>query len=335
MSTITAISPRSSIRRIVRSNMKCRGTCLRTSRKPITPSCSSRWISWTPCSASRRPPTAARSSSGRMRRSAAATPAAWRSPEASPATNSTLRMVQRMPYERGKSSLDFLDDAKGDAERHPSLVPGNDDGSLSPERRDKTLELELQRLAVRRVELDAGDEREDVRGGRTDRERGDGRAKPEEISRTGCEVEREIPNLLQEPDLSFSFPRDPARGLQQRVGLFERRRDRLLDEDVLPTLDCCTRDREVLRCRHDDDHRIRDFQQSIERGMRLDLQLFLHFPTALCPRLHESGERQARKVAQNSYVVEPEAARADDPNAWSIRQITTPRSLASTNRMSS
>src|SRR5258706_469651 len=278
MSTITAISPRSSIRRIVRSNMKCRGTCLRTSRKPITPSCSSRWISWTPCSASRRPPTAARSSSGRMRRSAAATPAAWRSPEASPATNSTLRMVQRIPYERGKSSLDFLDDAKGDAERHPSLVPGNDDRSLSPERRDKTLELELQRLAVRRVELDAVDERQqqidvvdhqvedyrDIRSSRAERRQplavDESRAFDMRKRGTHGSVES-----LDVTDLDHHAL--PARELKQRVGLFERRRDGLLDEDVLPTLDCCTRDREVLRCRHDGDHRIRDFQQSIDRGM--------------------------------------------------------------------
>src|SRR5712672_681952 len=206
MSTITAISPRSSIRRIVRSNMKCRGTCLRTSRNPITPSCSSRWISWTPCSASRRPPTAASSSSGRVRRSAAATPAAWRSPEASPATNSTLRMVERMPYQRGKSSLDFLDDAKRDAERHPSLVAGNDDRSFPPKRGDKALQLELQRLSVRRVELYTVDECEDVGRCGADRERVDVGAKAEEISCSSGEVQRKISALLKDPDLPLFLP---------------------------------------------------------------------------------------------------------------------------------
>src|SRR5882757_4766558 len=80
-------------------------------------------------------------------------------------------MVECMPYERGKSSLDFLDDPKRDTQRHPSLVPGNDDRSLSPEGRDKALQLELQWLAVRRVELDSVDECEDVRWRGTYRER--------------------------------------------------------------------------------------------------------------------------------------------------------------------
>ena len=103
----------------------------------------------------------------------------------------------------------------------------------------------------------------------------------------------------------------------------------------LPALDSGTRDGEVRRRRHDDDHRIGDFQQLLQRGVRFDLQLLLHFANAFGPGLHKPGERHAGKIAQNSYVVEPEAARADDPNAWSVRQITTPRSLASTNRMSS
>jgi hypothetical protein len=99
-------------------------------------------------------------------------------------------MVECTPDQRGKSSLDFLDDSKGDAERHPSLVAGNDDRSLSAECGNKALQLELQWLPVRRVELDTVNECEDVGWRRTDRERVDVGAKPEEIARSRGEVER-------------------------------------------------------------------------------------------------------------------------------------------------
>ena len=69
--------------------------------------------------------------------------------------------------------------------------------------------------------------------------------------------------------------------------------------------------------------------------MCLDPELGLYFLRAIAPRLDESAQLNAGEIAQNSYVVEPKAARADDANAWGISQITTPRSLASTNRISS
>ena len=69
--------------------------------------------------------------------------------------------------------------------------------------------------------------------------------------------------------------------------------------------------------------------------MRFDAELGLNLPCAFLSRLDEPGQLDAREVAQNSYVVEPEASRADHTNAWSAPQITTPRSLASTNLISS
>lgn len=69
--------------------------------------------------------------------------------------------------------------------------------------------------------------------------------------------------------------------------------------------------------------------------MRLDSELGTDLPRAILPGLDESAQLDARELAQNSYVVESEAARANYANAWGISQITTPRSLASTNRISS
>src|SRR6266852_7846145 len=86
---------------------------------------------------------------------------------------------------------------------------------------------------------------------------------------------------------------------------------------------------------HHDEDRI----GSIEEGLQCDVaayaKLLLDFCPALRSRLDEPAELDTGKIAKNSYVVEPKAARADDTNEWSFRQITTPRSLASTNRMSS
>jgi hypothetical protein len=87
--------------------------------------------------------------------------------------------------------------------------------------------------------------------------------------------------------------------------------------------------------RHDDYYRIGRVEEAIERRMRHHAELIRDLPCSLLADLDESAQLDARKLAQNPYMVEPEAARADHANAWGISQITTPRSLASTNRRSS
>src|SRR6202030_1713065 len=139
-------------------------------------------------SASRRPPTAASSSSGRIRLSAPATPAAWRSPEASPATNNTLRMV-RVPDQRWESPLDLLYDPKRHTQRHPALFAGDDHRAFALECRNETFQLELQRLSVRCVELDAINERRDVGRSRTNCQGIDIGAEAEEFSGSRSQVE--------------------------------------------------------------------------------------------------------------------------------------------------
>src|ERR1700732_1297107 len=105
-----------------------------------------------------------------MRLNAAATPAAWRSPEASPATNSTLRMVMRVSNQRWESPLDLFHDAKRHTQRHPALLARAAHSAFALERGHETFQLELQWLSVRCVELDSIDERRDVGRCRTNRE---------------------------------------------------------------------------------------------------------------------------------------------------------------------
>src|SRR3954469_1684007 len=69
--------------------------------------------------------------------------------------------------------------------------------------------------------------------------------------------------------------------------------------------------------------------------MRFDRELPLDLQGAIPPGISESAEADSVKFAQNSYVVKAQTSRADDADARSVRQITTPRSLASTNRISS
>src|SRR5688572_22171217 len=110
-------------------------------------------MSSTPCSANRGPPTATRLSSGRSRRSAAATPAACKSPEASPATNSTLRMMVGESDQRRKSQLDLLNDLERNTQRQSPLSSRDDDGPVALEGADEALQLQLQRFAFRCVKL--------------------------------------------------------------------------------------------------------------------------------------------------------------------------------------
>src|SRR6476659_5555096 len=110
-------------------------------------------MSSTPCSASRGPPTAVSSSSGCIRLSAPATPAACRSPDASPATKRTLRMVVRVSDQRRQSQLDLLHDPERDTQRQSPFFAGYYHWRFAGQRRDKTLLLQLQRFAIGRVQF--------------------------------------------------------------------------------------------------------------------------------------------------------------------------------------
>ena len=122
---------------------------------------------------------------------------------------------------------------------------------------------------------------------------------------------------------------------QKSVGFLESSRDGLFDEYVLAALDRSTGNSEVCRCRNDDDDRVRLLEQTIESRVAAHPKILLDFLAALGFCLDEPRELNRPQVAQNSYVVETETARADDSHARSFRQITTPRSLASTNWISS
>src|SRR6266511_147061 len=132
------------------NSFECAGMCFRISTNPITPRCASKWIISTLCSASRGPPTAASGISGRIFRSAAATPAACMSPEASPATKTTLRMVPVFSGERRKRSLYLAHDLERHGERNPAVFARHHYRSFAAQRTDETFELE--RLAFGSVE---------------------------------------------------------------------------------------------------------------------------------------------------------------------------------------
>src|SRR5437868_1183260 len=123
--------------------------------------------------------------------------------------------------------------------------------------------------------------------------------------------------------------------IEECICLFESCRDRLFDEDVLPARDRGAGDVEMRRRGHDYHDAIRCIEQRLERRVAAGLQFFFDFRPALWSRLEETTELNPFQIAQNSYVVEPETARADDADARNFRQITTPRSLASTNRINS
>jgi len=100
-------------------------------------------------------------------------------------------------------------------------------------------------------------------------------------------------------------------------------------------LERCLRDVIVSRSGNDD----RDCVDiSKERSLALvtfhaELAFYLGRPLATV--LDESRERDALHVAENSNVMKSKAARADDADPQLMGQMTTPRPLASTKRMSS
>src|SRR5690242_18634979 len=130
--------------------------CRTTSANPMTASRSVCSMSETPAAAIRDPPIPVSARSGTRAPSSAATPAACRSPDVSPATNNTSRTGRS--GECGKRTLDLAHDAERERERFASVFPGHGHRLLAPHRGDEALELEAQRLALRRLERDPLDE---------------------------------------------------------------------------------------------------------------------------------------------------------------------------------
>src|SRR5688500_2100217 len=181
------------------------------SRNPITP-VSYRSKSFTPAVSISGPPNPTSSRSGRRSPSSSATPAAWRSPEASPATKMTSATASCcFSCQRWKRALDLGDDLEGDSERPSSILTGDYDRRFSIQRRDEAVELEAQRLSLGRDKRNSIDEVSDVHraGGRT--RRIEFLLQAEEVARAGSEIEREVAALLKDPDLPDAIARDAAR----------------------------------------------------------------------------------------------------------------------------
>src|SRR5688572_23833876 len=145
-------------------------------------------------------------STGRMRRSSSATPAACRSPDASPATMRTSGTCRgQLSGECGSRALDFRDDLERHGKRSSAFLSGYDNRALTTDRGYKALEFQTQRLAFGRSELDAVDEVGDVdgRGGRVARVHPLLEAK--EFAGPGREVEGDVPAMLKDSNLAHAL----------------------------------------------------------------------------------------------------------------------------------
>src|SRR5436305_12602981 len=78
-------------------------------------------------------------------------------------------------------------------------------------RGDEALELETQWFAFRRNQLDSVDEARDVDGSRRRICRIDLLAKSKEFASACCEIERDVPAMLENANLPHSLPRNPTR----------------------------------------------------------------------------------------------------------------------------
>src|SRR5580704_13923970 len=163
-------------------------------------------INSTPASRMRLPPRPTRWRSGRSRASVAATGAAFRSPDVSPAEKRTSRTGQRR-----ERALDLTHDPERDRQRIPPVLAAHRHGLLAPHRADKALELELERLGLGRGQRDPFDELLDRlwRGGEA--RQVDVFSQAIEHAGAGAEVEREIPARLKNPELAQLLPRDATR----------------------------------------------------------------------------------------------------------------------------
>jgi len=118
---------------------------------------------------------------------------------------------------------------------------------------------------------------------------------------------------------------------QQLVCLLECSRNWFFNEDMLATFECLLRHLEMQRCGNDDRNRVYFVEQSCEVAVRLDAKLRRDLRGALSPLLEESNELRVFDIAKNPDVMKAQASGAHNSNFYRSGQITTPRSLASTN----
>src|SRR5258708_6138905 len=106
-------------------------------------------MSRTPASRSRSPPIPVSANGASSPISSSATPDAWRSPEASPATNRISRTAADRDASQGRHSpLDLLNDAERHRQSLASIVAGHGHGRLAAHRAEETRDLEDQRLPL-------------------------------------------------------------------------------------------------------------------------------------------------------------------------------------------
>src|ERR1044071_1215089 len=142
------------------SSIQCFGSCFRIPPNPITARFRTCSRSWTPAALIWSPPTPTSVYGAPNALSSLATPAAFMSPEVSPATNriSGTRANRRPRLERGQTALDLLDDAQRDRERLASRGAGHRDRGSPLDRLDEALELQTKRVSLWRVDRDSFDE---------------------------------------------------------------------------------------------------------------------------------------------------------------------------------
>src|SRR5438309_1329960 len=124
------------------------------SSSPITDSRAMCSMSSTPASRMRSPPTPTRWKGSCSFSSSRATPAAWLSPDTSPAT----KRISRTRSKCRCRALDVLHDLQCHRQRIAALFPRHRHGRLTAHCCKEALELEPQRLALFRFHSDALDE---------------------------------------------------------------------------------------------------------------------------------------------------------------------------------
>src|SRR6476620_8089923 len=100
---------------------------------------------------------------------------------------------------------------------------------------------------------------------------------------------------------------------------------------MLATFERLLRHIEMQRSGNDDRDSVYFVEQSCEVAVRLDAELRRNLRGALSPLLDESNELRVTDIAKNPDVMKAQAAGAHNSHSYRSGQITTPRSLASTN----
>ena len=132
------------------------------------------------------------------------------------------------------------------------------------------------------------------------------------------------------------------RGLDQRIRLVQRHRDRLLHEQVLAGAKDRHADLVMRHRRHHAAHGVARRHQRLERRMRLHAQLTGDHRRTLGIRVVETGERHVRHVPQYADVVIAQStcpchtdARAQNPMPRSLSSMNVRNAVTSGNGCSS